>query len=129
MQLIVKNIKWVMLVSGMLTFSMVYAVFAPEAAVTNMFGEAIAGPVANIVVRSWGALIALIGVMLIYAAFNPANRKFAATIAAVSKFVWVGLVFFLGGEFLDTAGLAISFDAVVAVILSTYVLVPVQQSV
>ncbi len=124
MQFIVKNIKWIMLVSGALTCTMVYAVFVPDAAVTNTFGEPIAGDVANIVVRSWGALVTLMGVILIFGALNPPNRKFAATIAAISKFIWVGLILFLGNQFLGTAGVVISFDAAVAVILSIYVLTP-----
>jgi hypothetical protein len=128
MQFIVKNIKPIMLLSGVLTCSMVYAVFAPEVAVTNTFGEPITGPVANIVVRSWGALVTLMGIMLIFGAFNPPNRKFAAAIAAISKFIWVGLIFFLGGKFLGTAGVVVGFDAAVAVILSIYVLTPTRNS-
>ena len=122
MHLLVNNIKWIMLVSGILTCSMIYAVFAPEAALNNTFGESISGPVANIIVRSWGALITLIGVMLVYAAFNPDSRKLVAAIAGASKLIWSGLVFFLGSQFLSKAGLVIGFDFVVAVLLFLYLL-------
>ena len=71
MNLITANIKWVMLISGALTFTMVYAVIAPEAALTSTFGEPLHGPVAEVVVRNWGALIALIGGMLIYGLRDP----------------------------------------------------------
>jgi len=33
------NIKWIMLVSGVLTSTMVYAALAPEAALQSNFGE------------------------------------------------------------------------------------------
>ena len=68
---IVTKMKWIMLLSGVLTFTMVYAAVAPQAALRSTFGETLEGPLAEIVVRNWGALIALIGAMLIYGAFNP----------------------------------------------------------
>ena len=60
------HIKWIMLVSGALTCTMIYAFIAPQAALTSTFGAALEGPVANVVVRNWGALITLVGAMLIY---------------------------------------------------------------
>ena len=68
MSWIVANIHRVMIVSGVLTMTMIYAALAPEAALRSTFGESVSGPVADIVVRNWGALIALVGAMLIYAA-------------------------------------------------------------
>ncbi|MEL6871013.1 MAG: hypothetical protein AAFO81_14530 [Pseudomonadota bacterium] len=88
----------------------------------NTFGESLSGPIANIVVRNWGALISLIGLMLIYAAFNPASRKLVASVAATSKFIWCGLVVIFGSQYLSTAGIVISFDFFVAVVLLLYVL-------
>jgi len=65
---IVANIKWLMLVSGALTCTMMYAAIAPQAALRSNFGVALEGPVSEIVVRNWGALIGLVGAMLIYVA-------------------------------------------------------------
>ena len=45
------------------------------------FGETIDGPLAKIVVRNWGALIGLVGLMLIYGAFSEANRRMALIVA------------------------------------------------
>ena len=59
------HIKWIMLVSGVLTCTMFYAFVAPQAALTSTFGAALEGPVANVVVRNWSALITLVGAMLI----------------------------------------------------------------
>jgi len=74
---IIVNIHRIMIVSGVLTMTMVYAALAPEAALRSTFGESASGPVADIVVRNWGALIALIGAMLIYGARKPAVRPMA----------------------------------------------------
>ena len=72
---VVAKIKWVMLVSSVLTCTMVYAAVAPRAALRSMFGATLEGPLAEIVVRNWGILIALIGGMLIYGAFEPYSRR------------------------------------------------------
>ena len=58
---IVSSMTWIMLVSGALTCTMLYATFAPEAALRSTFGDGLPGPVAEIVVRNWGMLIGLIG--------------------------------------------------------------------
>jgi cbb3-type cytochrome oxidase subunit 1 len=70
MSWIIRHIHRVMMVSGLLTFTMVYAAIAPEAALRSSFGASLEGPVADVVVRNWGALIALNGAMLIYVALN-----------------------------------------------------------
>ena len=49
---------------------MVYAALAPQSALHSIFGSTLDGPLAEIVVRNWGALITLIGAMLIYGAFD-----------------------------------------------------------
>jgi uncharacterized protein DUF4345 len=76
-------VKWAPLVAGVLTLTMVYAAIAPQAAVRSTFGETLEGPVAEIIIRNWGALIALIGAMLIYAAFDPAVRPLELTVDSV----------------------------------------------
>jgi hypothetical protein len=79
--------------------TMVYAAVAPEAALRSTFGESVSGPVADIV-RNWGALIALVGAMLIYGARKPAVRPMALTVAGASKAIFVALVLSHGGRFL-----------------------------
>ena len=59
---------------------MIYAAIAPQAALRSAFGATLEGPVAEIVVRNWGVLIALVGVMLIYGAFNPPTRLLVLTL-------------------------------------------------
>ena len=70
MNWIVANMKWIMLVSGVMTCTMVYVAVAPEAALRATYGETLQGSLAQIVVRSWGSVITIIGAMLIYGAFN-----------------------------------------------------------
>jgi hypothetical protein len=62
---IVTSMKWIMLVSGALTCTMLYATSPLQAALQSTFGDTLQGPAAEIVVRNWGMLIALMGAMLI----------------------------------------------------------------
>jgi hypothetical protein len=92
MRWVVANIHRIMILSGLLTVTMIYAVLAADAALRSTFGESVSGPVADIVVRDWGALIALVGATLIYGARKPAMRPLALTIAGASKAIFIALV-------------------------------------
>ena len=61
MHWVVANIPWIMLASGVLTSTMLYAAIAPQAALRSTFGETLQRQVADIVMRNWGALIGLVG--------------------------------------------------------------------
>lgn len=120
MDWIVKNIKWIMLVSGLLTCTMIYAAIDPQGALNATFGTTLEGPLANIVVRNWGALIALVGAMLIYGAYKPPVRRLVLTVACVSKCLFMSLILIYGQAYLDKAGGAIAFDFIVVVIYLCY---------
>jgi hypothetical protein len=123
MNFIRSGIKWIMLVAGASTCTMVYAAIAPQAALQATFGEGLAGPVAEIVVRNWGALITLMGLMLIWGALKPQVRTMALVIAGASKLVFIGLILSYGGRFLGhQAGIAIAIDAVWVVLFAWYLL-------
>ena len=123
MSWIVAKMKGIMLVSGVLTCTMIFAALAPQAALTSTFGATLEGPVAEIVVRNWGALIALIGAMLIYGAFNPQMRPLVLTIAGLSKLTFIGLVLTYGTQYLGyQAGVSIAVDLVMVVLFICYLL-------
>ena len=121
--------KWVMLVSGILTFTMFYGLFAPQAALESMFGVSFGGPLEDIIVRSWSALIGLVGVILIYGAFSETNRMFAISVAAFSKTIFVSLLLLYGQEYLDKAVTAIVMDSLIVLLSVIYLIaVRIQQS-
>jgi hypothetical protein len=116
-----RQIKWIMFVSGALTSTMIYAAITPRDALVATFGEALEGPLAHIVVRNWGALIALIGAMLIYGAFNPAARVLVLTIAGLSKVVFIALVLTFGSQFLGhQVGISVAVDSIMVVLFGSY---------
>jgi hypothetical protein len=123
MKLLDRSIKWVMLVSGLLTCTMFYAVIAPDAILRSNFGQTIDGPVAQIVVRNWGALIGLMGLLLIYGAYQVSARRVALLIAGTSKVVFVALVLSLGQEFLQfQVGVSVAVDTVMVLLFAAYLL-------
>jgi hypothetical protein len=120
---ITANIRWIMLVSGVLTMTMLYAAIAPTAALTSTFGGALQGPLAEIVVRNWGAQIVLVGAMLLYGAYHPAVRPLVLTVAALGKAIFIGLVLAYGRQYVGgQAGLVIAIDLVMVVLFAGYLM-------
>ncbi|WP_347505305.1 hypothetical protein [Pseudomonas anguilliseptica] len=122
MNVVIGNFKWLMLVSGVLTASMLYGLFAPQAAPESMFGASFTGQLESIVIRSWSALVGLMGVILIYGALSEKHRAFCAAIAATSKAIFVTLVLVYGQAFLGKAAAAIIMDGVVIAATLIYLL-------
>ncbi len=123
MTFIANNMKWIMIVSGALTSTMFYAMLAPQAALASMFGDVLNGPLAEIVVRNWGALVGMVGVLLIYGAFRPHNRPIILVFAGVSKTVFIMLVLVYGRVLPGTMMyLVIAIDFVMTVVSALYLM-------
>jgi hypothetical protein len=125
MNVITRNIKPIMLVSGVLTTTMIYAAVSPTAALQSTFGESLEGPVADLVVRNWGILIALVGGMLIYGAFDVGSRRMALLVAAASKVAFIALVLSNGSRYLGySAGVSVAVDTVMVILFAVYLAAP-----
>jgi hypothetical protein len=81
MNFIIKNIKWVMMISGVLTATTFYGLFAPQAAIESMFGTSFGGSLETLIIRSWSSLVGVIGLILIYGAFIIYGQAFLAAAA------------------------------------------------
>jgi hypothetical protein len=118
---LVANMKWILLVSGVLTCSMIQTALAPHGQMRTFFGETLEGAAAELVVRSWGVLIALGGGMLIYAAFHAPSRPLALGFTGLGKLTFIGLVLLHGGTYLDDqAGVAVVADSVMVLLFAVY---------
>jgi hypothetical protein len=123
MRHIAGKIGWIMLLSGALTCTMGYAIFAPQELLHSLFGETLEGPVADIVVRNWAALVTMVGGLLLVGARYPALQIAALIIATASKLVFIVLVLTFGRPYLGAqAGMAIALDAVLVAIFAAYLL-------
>ena len=118
--------KWIMLICGLLTCSMFIGLISPQSSVKSNFGETLsASSYLDIIVRSWAALIGLIGIMLIYGAFVPAVRQFALIIAGISKLIFITLILSMGSQYLEFGvGTAVIVDSIMIVLFIVYLLLP-----
>jgi hypothetical protein len=131
MKWIVANIKWIMLVSGILTASMFYTALAPHAGLTSSFGQNLesAGPLAELVVRNWAFLIGLIGLMLIYGAFVPPARRLVLSVATISKIWFVGLLLTVASGYLgQPIRVALVVDSLEVLLFAAFVLATGKQA-
>jgi len=110
----------VMIVSGLLTLTMLYAAIAPAAASQSMFDETPGGAFASIVVPNWGILIGLMGALLIYGAFHAPSRKLALSVAGASKIAFIALVLSQGERYLAGLGAAVIVDCVMVALFAVY---------
>jgi hypothetical protein len=126
---IVANIKWVMIASGTLTATMIYAAISPDAALRSSFGETVDGALARLIVRNWSVLIGLVGAMLVYGAFNPPVRPLILIVAGLSKGAFIALVLSEGRRYLGhQVGVAVVIDSLMIAMFAWYLLAVPKQS-
>jgi hypothetical protein len=123
MNWLVRSMKWIMLVTGVLTASIFYYAIAPNAALTADFGHGLDGPLAELIVRNWGVLVGLVGLMLIYGAFVPPARRLVLSVAALSKAAFVLLLITVGSVYLtQRIRFAVVVDGLEVVLFTAYLL-------
>lgn len=129
MRFFIEKFKWFMLVSGLLTCTMFLGLFAPDTLLKSNFGETLEGPLAEIIVRNWSALIGLMGLMLIYGAFVEPVRRFALVIAGASKAVFIFLMISYGKQYLAFgAGTAVVVDLIMIILFLAYLVLSRQHT-
>jgi hypothetical protein len=106
---LIDNFHIVLIVSGLLTATMLQFAITPVRSLKLTYGETLEGPLVDLVVRGWGFLIALVGAMLLWAAFHPETRTLAVGVAIASKLFYIAALLahrerFLKGFAAVTAG-------------------------
>ena len=118
---IVDHIQILLVVFGLATSSMLLVAVAPSTAQRLMFGEAAQGPIADVMVRGWGLLIALTGGMMLWAAAHPETRTLAIGATLISKLFFMGQMVAGGRRFLKgLSGLALVLDLGMAAALAAW---------
>ena len=121
MRFFLSSFKWIMLVCGLLTCTMFQGVFSPQSFLKSNFGDTLEGSTFEIIVRNWAALVGLIGIMLIYGAFNSAVRRYSLIIAGISKVVFIFLILSMGQQYLKFGvGTAVVVDSIMVILFATY---------
>ena len=114
------SIKWIMLVAGIVTCTTFAATIAPQAALSAMFGSHLTEPLADLIVRSWGLLVFLMGALLIYGAFNEPSRRLCIIAVGFSKIGFLALILLFGKQYLETLWTTVLFDSMAVIVLGVY---------
>jgi hypothetical protein len=78
---------------------------------------------ALIVVRHWGALIGLFGLMLIYGAFKETVRRMVLLVTSAGKAIFISLVLSQGQQFaLSHAGPGLVIDSITVLLFAAYLI-------
>jgi hypothetical protein len=121
MRVFLANFKWIMLICGLLTCTMLVGLFSPESTLQSNFGEAMVTGPENIVVRGWSTLIGLMGIMLIYGAFNPTVRNYSLIIVGLSKIIFIALILIFGRQYLPFGlGTPVVVDTIMILLFAVY---------
>ena len=121
MNILIDNMQWVLLACGVLTTTMIQAVFFPNSTMRAYFGEPAATPAAEMLMRTWGALVTIAGVFLVYAAFTPAIRPAALLSVGAGKLAFIVLMASQPGRFLKGQGLiAVIIDSLMLALFAAY---------
>ena len=114
------HIETILVVTGLATALTIVQCVAPRRMLRFAFGFETPQPFTLLMASHWGLLIFLIGVLLVYAAFQPSVRVPSMVIGTVEKLFFAGLIFF--GDMPKT-GRTMAFaviDASIAVLYLMY---------
>jgi uncharacterized protein YacL len=89
---IVEHFHIVLIVCGLATLTMLQFAIRPTQALKSTYGETLEGPLADVVVRTWGLLIGLFGGMLLWSAFHPETRTLVVVVAVITKLAYPALL-------------------------------------
>src|SRR5262245_51282896 len=98
---LVAKFKWIMMLAGLVSCAAVWGVIQPKDAEKYLFDKALKGDLGEIVVRDWAVLLTLVGVMLIYGAFQPQHRTPILIGASINKLAFVVLMLVYGKDFFE----------------------------
>ena len=117
----------VLIVTGLLTAGAGIGLFAPQLLARMLFGAETNDPATILLIRHWSLLIALVGGLLVYAAYTPDARVPVMVVAVIEKFVLAALV--LSGPLRKrrVVVMVVSADVVMA-LLYVYFLVSMHRS-
>ena len=121
MAFITDNIFWILLVSGVITSSMLAAAVAPRLVFRQFFGTILDGPLGNAIMRNWGLVIGMSGLLLIYAAYDETVRTPIMLFSIVGKLFFSMQVFAAGSTLKAARGGAI-IDLVIGLVFCAYLI-------
>jgi hypothetical protein len=94
--------------------------FCAARSINEHVGANLTEPLADVVVRSWGFLVFLMGALLIYGALKPESRKLCIVTAGISKIGFLLLILMFGSYYFEALRVTVIFDSAVIAVLGIY---------
>jgi hypothetical protein len=120
--MVVENIRLILVVTGLMTSGAIVFFLAPLLALKPIFGIDEATPVLRLITRHWALLVFLVGLLLVYAALEPALRTPILIVAGIEKIAFAILLFFGPVQGTFAAKFAAAGDAMLALLYVLYFL-------
>ena len=118
--MITENIRLIFVVTGGMTTGAIAFFLFPRFLLQRVFGVEEIGLAMTLITRHWGLLLSLLGVLLVYAAFEPSLRVSVMVVAIIEKVVFAGLVFWGHLKKSDIAKFAAAGDGLMALLYVLY---------
>jgi hypothetical protein len=83
------HIDLILLITGLATAGVLVVFLAPATMIKMLFGQPLPGVLSLLIARHWGLLVALVGALLIYAAYHAEVRVPAMLMAIAEKVPFV----------------------------------------
>ena len=118
--MISRYIKPILIVTGLITASMIVAVFAPAIVLDQLFAKPPSDAVSLALTRHWGLLVFCFGGLLVWAAYRPDLRKPVLVFTIVEKFALVLGILLLPLALKSGAYVAAGTDATLSIVYLLY---------
>jgi hypothetical protein len=107
----------ILVATGLYTAVALLQLFAPRTSLSLIFGVQTDDRFTLLIARHWGLLAALVGSLLVFAAFHPEVRALVVVVAIVEKLTLAGLAFFGSWKRTPAATRTAVVDVAIAVLL------------
>lgn len=119
MDLISDNIFWILIAAGVVTSTMLATAVAPARVFQGLFGASLEGRLGDLLMRNWGLLIGMSGLLLIYAAWDENIRVPVMLFSIVGKLSFAAYVLAAGAELKAARGGAV-LDLIISGLFIAY---------
>ena len=122
MRMLVDRIEVIMRIVGWASAAGLLVAIAPAMVLGEMLGWTPADAFSEVVVRSWGSLVGLLGLALVYGARVPGARRLALMLSCAGKACFLILLVAFAPALLWPLAPVVAFDGAAVLLFAGYLL-------
>ncbi len=120
--MLTESIHWVLFVTGAITASMLLQFLAPRPILSSFFGLDVEDEVTLFFARTAALPVALMGVLLVWAGFEPALRTPVMVVVLAGKAAFVASILVDWSTLGRGYGLTVAFDSICVALYAAYLI-------